>query len=1168
MDYLYFVNGLGAALLSLFASMQRGMRRFDAQTAAIPWEGLIIAGFLQTLSHWIRLLEYSDPDLEPFAYLIAVLSLLSLFEFARQFLKASLWSYSAPVLALAAVVLPFTGRERLLLLESSIAAATLPLFVAAGITLWRQKVRRSLQSSLSLLMLYILIRHLVCPVYQILQPTPNAVFSCDIAAAGILFSLNFILWLHYGRLFRESSPLIRPRFKWSGAALLFVILAAGFTLTEWAGRREEDRQRRESFHTLRLSAAILSDSADMTESLLRLKSLMPEFARVQIVRFDGATPVPELSLSYPGAELLQRIPPSATPFLMSLDSANEQWIVIGQPIPDDSNNRLLLEMIPSRQWNETVHTTRLITIAGIFFVCLLYIGFLVVGRRSAEALAALRERDKLHRAMFDRNQAIKLLVEPSTGRIVDANPAACSFYGYTRSQMQSMRIQQINTLSDEQIREEMQNALSEKRTYFIFPHRLSTGEVRTVEVHSGPVEMEGRKILYSIIHDRTEQERRGQLLADRDRLLQKLSERVPGMIYQYLLRPDGTACFPFASEAMMAIYGLSSADVRDDASAVFDRLHPADYDTVTSTINMSARFLTPWRLEFRVILPDRGTQWRRGDAVPERLPDGSTLWHGYISDITEWHDTQERLRESLNWKETIFHHNGAAILVLDHNRIIIEANEEFARIFGYTSDAVAGKSSRMIFPDSDSFTEFARIAYAKINAEGEVQLDWQFRNKNGKLLWCTVAGRFLDPLDPQRGYVWVATDITERKEMEEELLRARTAAEEANRAKSRFLAHMSHEIRTPMNSILGFASLLLGTDLDDDQKRYTAIIEQSGEALLSLINDILDLSRIEAGKLELSDSPFDLPSLIKETTGLLTLKAGEKAVQLRLDIDSNIPAIASGDALRLRQVLLNLLSNAVKFTEKGTIEVRVRLIRETETESIVRFEVEDTGIGIPEEALSRLFQPFTQADSSTTRRFGGTGLGLAISRELVHRMHGTIGASSKVGEGSTFWFELPMKHSEQLHAGDSSSETLTGASERISSTAAEDLVECGPLHILLAEDSPENQLLAILLLKKKGCTVDTAANGAEAIEKLRTEKFDLVLMDIQMPQMDGFEATARIRSGEVPVADIPIIAMTAQAMSGDRERCLATGMNDYVAKPLRAAELYTVVHRTISGRKK
>jgi len=368
-----------------------------------------------------------------------------------------------------------------------------------------------------------------------------------------------------------------------------------------------------------------------------------------------------------------------------------------------------------------------------------------------------------------------------------------------------------------------------------------------------------------------------------------------------------------------------------------------------------------------------------------------------------------------------------------------------------------------------------------------------------------------------------------------------------------------------MNSILGFASLLLETGLDEDQRRYTTIIEQSGEALLSLINDILDLSRIEAGKLDLSNSPFDLPALIKETTGLLTLKAAEKGVRLMLDIDSQIPSVASGDALRLRQVLLNLLSNAVKFTEKGSIEVRVRSLRESETESILRFEVDDTGIGISDETMNKLFQPFTQADSSTTRRFGGTGLGLAISRELVHRMHGMIGASSKVGEGSKFWFEIPLKHAERQHAGDSASESLVETHGRKAGTS-EDFAECGPLHILLAEDSPENRLLAILLLKKKGCTVVTAENGAQAIEKLRQERFDLVLMDVQMPEMDGFEATARIRSGEVPVSDIPIIAMTAQAMSGDRERCLATGMNDYVAKPLRAAELYSVIHRTISGR--
>lgn len=1138
--------------------MQKGIRRLEPHTAAIPWEGLIVAGLLQALSHWIRLLEFTDPGLEPPARLFAILSLLALFEFARQFLNASLWTYSVFVLALSILFLPYPERERLLLLDSIIASATIPFFAASALALWRKKAHRSLLYSVILILLYIALQHLFCTWYSLLRFRLDISFYCYTVSAAILFTVNFMLWFHYGQLFRHSSSLIRPQFQRIGPVVFATIILAGFLLTEWAGRREEDRQKQEAFTTLRVSSVILRDSDDMAEGLLRLKQVVPEFARLQLLRFEGETSIPELALSYPGAELLRKVPYSAAPFILSLHSGPDTWIVIGQPLHGDSRKRILIEMIPERQWNESIYAMRLTAIVSVLAVFLIYIALLYIGRRSAEALAALRERDKLHRAMFDHNQAIKLLIDPETGQIVDANPAACSFYGYTRSQMQSMKIQQINTLSEEEIHREMQNALQEKRTYFIFPHRLATGEVRTVEVHTGPVELTGRKFLYSIIHDRTEQERKGQLLAERDRLLQKLSERVPGVIYQYLLRPDGTSCFPFASNGMQAIYGLSPEEVREDASAVFERLHPDDYEMIKSSIEISARELTPWRLEYRVILPGLGTRWRRGDAVPERLPDGSTLWHGYISDTTEWHEAQEALRESLNWKQTIFHHNGAALLVLDQNQVIIEANEEFERISGYKSDEIAGKPVLMLFPDRKNFREFRNAIDEKIKTEGQVQLDWKFRNRKGEWIWITLSGRYLDPKDPRRGYIWVGSDITERKKMEQELLNARITAEESNRAKSRFLAHMSHEIRTPMNSILGFASLLLDTGLDDDQRRYTEIIKKSGEALLSLINDILDLSRIEAGKLELSSAPFDLPALIKETTGLLGLKAGEKGVKLTVDIDSKIPVIATGDALRLRQVLLNLLSNAVKFTERGEIKVRARLIRKKDGESTVRFEVEDTGIGISDEALKRLFQPFTQADSSTSRRYGGTGLGLAISRELVERMGGTIGASSKLNEGSTFWFEITLQTTSAQHQNNSM-DAITEIQQ------ADE--ECGPLHILLVEDSPENRLLATLLLKKKGCTVIAAENGIQAIEKLKQEPFDLVLMDVQMPLMDGLECTARIRSGEVPDATIPIIAMTAQAMSGDRELCLAAGMNDYVAKPLQAEDLYSAIKRVVLRKK-
>ncbi len=1146
LDYLLFLNGLAAILLALFAGMQRGLRRFDLQTEAVPWEWLIVSGLLQSVSYWVQLLQYSifASSLLPFyvlSWCFTVLSLLSFLEFARRNLRISLIGYVVPGLAFLPLFLLKQWSTGFLWAEVALSLCTLPLYMVLAIRVKKKAVQPTLLLSLILLLLYVAVRHLFYPLRLLGLPESELTGNhlLHLATGGILFTLNLVLWLRYGRLFPSSSPLIRPQFRYSGAVVLIFVLLTGWLFTEWSGFNEKQHRQQESFRTLHLVAAVLKHSPDPHASLAELQESVPGLAHIRLI-------------SAQNSKFFAAVPPSGGRFQTQIQHDGSNWVLFGTPFRNLPDRTYIVKLQPYRQWQRNIYTARLVPIAATSIVCLLYLGFLIGGRRSAEALAALRERDKLHRAMFDRNQAVKILVDPSTGNIMDANPAACTFYGYTRSEMRSMRIQDINILSQEQVHDEMQNALHERRNYFIFPHRLSSGEIRTVEVHSSPVEIGGRRLLYSIIHDRTEQERRGQMLAERDRLLKKLSERVPGMIYQYLLRPDKTSCFPFASEAMKEIYGVTPEEVRHDATQVFERLHPDDREAVTAAIEESARSLKPWKQEYRVILPGKGMEWRRGDAVPERLQDGSVLWHGYINDITEWHDTQEKLRESLQWKETIFHHNGAAIMVVDRDRQILEVNEEFTRIFGYSLTSVIGKPARMIFPDRDSYIEFGRIAYGRINAEGEVQLDWQFRSKTGSLLWCTVRGRYLDSANPRSGYVWVATDITDRKKMEAELLRARTAAEEASRAKSRFLAHMSHEIRTPMNSILGFASLLLETDLTEEQRRFTNIIQQSGEALLSLINDILDLSRIEAGRLELSTEPFDLHELIHETTGLLSLKAKEKGVKLTVELDPRMPRFVTGDALRIRQVLLNLLSNAVKFTEKGSIQVRAVLLSTKADEAVIRFEVIDTGIGIATGVLQKLFQPFMQADDSTTRRFGGTGLGLAISRELVQRMDGTIGAESRLSEGSTFWFEIPLRTEQSFQPQEKD--------------LPEESSEFPPLRILLAEDSAENRLLAMLLLQKKGCTVVAADNGLQAIEKLRNDHFDLVLMDVQMPEMDGIEATKRIRAGDVPVADIPIIAMTAQAMAGDKDRCLEAGMNDYVPKPLRANELYAVIHRTISGR--
>ncbi|MGC1248523.1 MAG: ATP-binding protein, partial [Spirulinaceae cyanobacterium] len=518
---------------------------------------------------------------------------------------------------------------------------------------------------------------------------------------------------------------------------------------------------------------------------------------------------------------------------------------------------------------------------------------------------------------------------------------------------------------------------------------------------------------------------------------------------------------------------------------------------------------------------------------------------------------------------------GNCELVVKEGRELNEAkisySEELVSIYGFDSAQESLTFAELLQHHIPKDRKRLQQAMNQLLTESiPYNLDVQFNRPDGEICYLNIIGRAAFGEEGQVTKLYGAViNITERKKIEaklveqnqalEDAIAVAQAADSANQAKSEFLANMSHEIRTPMNSVLGVSQLLSETELNPEQEKLLETLRSNGENLLGLIDDILDLSKLEAKKLQLESREFNLDTLGDNLKDLYEVQMQKKQLEFAVEIDADVPRNVIGDEFRLQQVLSNLLSNAIKFTESGKITVAISCSPEQRDDShtLLRFEVQDTGIGITSQAQEKLFQPFTQADTSTTRQYGGTGLGLTISRRLVQLMGGEIGVTSRREEtsapneqGSTFWFTLPLEVTVDLDA------TTKGTnSDTQSSTTS-----LANLKVLIVEDREDNRYILQLMIEKLGCQIAWVENGQRAIEHLVDNNYNIILMDCQMPVMDGYEATQMIRQREQERKHTVIIGLTANAMEGDREKCLAAGMDDYLSKPI----MYDALTRVLS----
>jgi PAS domain S-box-containing protein len=626
-------------------------------------------------------------------------------------------------------------------------------------------------------------------------------------------------------------------------------------------------------------------------------------------------------------------------------------------------------------------------------------------------------------------------------------------------------------------------------------------------------------------------------------LLNKLTDQVPGVVYQYRLWPDGRSCFPLASRGMYEIYEVTPEEVKEDASVIFDRIHPDDVNYVADSINESARDLTLYHSDFRVILPKQGMGWRSCDARPERMNDGSTLWHGIITDVTE----RKKSEESLMQFRTVIEKSKVSILITDSNGSIEYANPFFTQLTGYTAQDYLGKNPKIL--NSGYHTaEFYQELWNTIKSGNTWEGELKNKKRSGEIFWeNAIITPIVNSKNEITHFVAVKTDISHTKKVHNELIEAKERAIESERLKSAFLANMSHEIRTPMNGILGFTDLLRTPGLSGkEQDEYIQIIQKSGDRMLNIINDIINISMIESGQVKVNYLNTNLNEQIEFIEKFF--KPEIEAKGLKLFSQASLPdneVTISTDREKVYAILTNLVKNAIKFTNNGYIRLGY-----TKKMDYLEVFVEDTGYGISDDKKDLIFERFRQGSEELTRNFEGAGLGLSISKAYAEMIGGSLWLESEVGKGSTFYCTIPIV---PIKGGAESKLIVVSADEK---PAGDKKIKA-----LVVDDDEISDKLITIPLSKICNTILHAVNGKEAVDICRANSdIDIILIDLKMPEMDGYEAIRLIRKFNKSVV---IIAQTAYAQISDREKALAAGSNDYISKPIDRKLLMEIIRKYI-----